>query len=84
VDDSFEALKPYVCGNSLCLFQYMNMGLGPNIDQEIVSQPNVVDLLISFCYSGLIRPSNLTGSGLQEYPTGLNIQVPKIAMAPRQ
>lgn len=75
VDDNFEALKPYVCGNSLCLFQYMSMGLGPSIDQEIMTQPNVVDLLISFCYSGL------TGPGLREYPTGLNLQVPKIAKA---
>lgn len=75
VDDNFEALKPYVCGKSLCLFQYMSMGLGPSIDQEIMTQPNVVDLLISFCYSSLIEP------GLREYPTGLSLQVPKIAMS---
>lgn len=107
VDDNFEALKPYVCSNSLCLFQYMGMGLGPSIDQEIMTQPNVVDLLISFCYSGLttaysgvtgpggstghrawtgsrvvtIPGPSSTGPGLQEYPTGLSIQVPKMAIA---
>lgn len=70
---NFEALKPYVCGNPLCLFQYMNVGLGPSIDHEIINQEHVVDLLISFCYASLY------GSGtpqLREFPAGLNLQVP--------
>ncbi|TGJ80826.1 hypothetical protein E0Z10_g7935 [Xylaria hypoxylon] len=53
---NFEALKPYVCGNPLCLFQYMSLGLGPSIDYEIVNQEYVVDLLISFCYASLELP----------------------------
>ncbi|KAK5632504.1 hypothetical protein RRF57_008218 [Xylaria bambusicola] len=70
---NFEALKPYVCGNPLCLFQYMNVGLGPSIDHEIINQEYVVDLLISFCYASLY------GSGkpqIREFPAGLNLQVP--------
>ncbi|KAK8009215.1 hypothetical protein PG991_011766 [Apiospora marii] len=80
VEGNFEALKPYVCGNSLCLFQYMSMGLGPSVNQEIRNQPNVVDLLISFCYAGLqVNASNMhQNRGVREFPTGLNLQVPKI------
>jgi len=50
IEDNFEALKPYVCSKPLCLYQYMSLGFGPRIEREIVSQPQVVDLLISFCY----------------------------------
>ncbi|KAI0536306.1 hypothetical protein GGR58DRAFT_514705 [Xylaria digitata] len=74
---NFEALKPYVCGNPLCLFQYMSLGLGPSIDHEIVNQEYVVDLLISFCYASLDH-NHATGQGpkLREFPLGLNLQVP--------
>ncbi|KAI0137213.1 polymerase [Xylariales sp. AK1849] len=79
VEGDFEALKPYVCGDSLCLFQYMTMGFGPSIDQEIMNQPNVVDLLVSFCYAGLRSASTAAlGSGIRDFPSGLNLQVPKI------
>jgi ubiquitin-conjugating enzyme E2 Q len=46
----FEALKPYVCDKPLCLYQYMSLGFGPSIEHEILTQPFVVDLLVSFCY----------------------------------
>jgi ubiquitin-conjugating enzyme E2 Q len=46
----FEALKPYVCSKPLCLYQYMSLGFGPSVEHEILTQPYVVDLLISFCY----------------------------------
>ncbi|KAK6084201.1 polymerase [Seiridium cupressi] len=78
VDGNFEALKPYVCDDSLCLFQYMNLGFGPSIDLEVLNQPNVVDLLVSFCYAGLQKTANEIHGGLREYPTGLNLQVPRI------
>lgn len=74
-DESFEALKPYVCGNPLCLYQYMSLGLGPSIDQEIIKQEYVVDLLISFCYASLQRTIG-QGVSLREFPSGLNLQVP--------
>ncbi|KAK8106872.1 Ubiquitin-conjugating enzyme E2 [Apiospora kogelbergensis] len=80
VEGNFEALKPYVCGDPLCLFQYMSMGLGPSVNQEIRNQPNVVDLLISFCYAGLQVNTNANAKrfGVRDFPTGLNLQVPKI------
>ncbi|KAK8039910.1 hypothetical protein PG993_008321 [Apiospora rasikravindrae] len=81
VEGNFETLKPYVCGNSLCLFQYMSMGLGPSVNQEIRNQPNVVDLLISFCYAGLqanMSANFAPGRGVRDFPTGLSLQVPKI------
>ncbi|KAH8677307.1 hypothetical protein BX600DRAFT_122349 [Xylariales sp. PMI_506] len=80
VEGNFQALKPYICGNSLCLFQYMALGLGPSIDQEIITQPNVVDLLISFCYAGAaaVHLGSGKGVGLRAFPTGLHLLVPNI------
>lgn len=51
VSDEFEALKPYVCENPLCLYQYMSLGFGPSIEHEVLTQPYVVDLLVSLCYA---------------------------------
>lgn len=70
IKGQFEALKPYVCSKPLCLYQYMALGYGPNIEHEIVTQPYVVDLLISFCYS------SAENSSLREYPSGLSLSVP--------
>ncbi|KAJ5555559.1 Ubiquitin-conjugating enzyme E2 [Penicillium sp. DV-2018c] len=68
--DTFEALKPYVCSNELCLYQYMALGMGPNIEYEINSQPSVVDLLISLAYA------RASSGLLQDFPTGLRLRVP--------
>lgn len=84
LDCEFESLKPYVCNNPLCLFQYMAMGFGPNIELEILSHPVVVDLLVSFCYSAVAfsrppRQFGLNGStehSIREYPVGLQFKVP--------
>lgn len=51
IQGDFEALKPYVCDKPLCLYQYMSLGFGPSVEHEILTQPYVVDLLVSFCYS---------------------------------
>ncbi|OTA90799.1 hypothetical protein M434DRAFT_397672 [Hypoxylon sp. CO27-5] len=56
----------------------MSLGLGPSIDYEIVNQPNVVDLLVSFCYASLYTRASSTDGGIREFPTGLGLQVPKI------
>ncbi|KAI0131048.1 hypothetical protein F4814DRAFT_437671 [Daldinia grandis] len=78
MEGNFEALRPYICSDPLCLHQYMNIGFGPDIYHEILTQSNVVDLLISFCYAGLFS-SFMTGScSMRDFPTGLNLQVPKI------
>ncbi|RYO93187.1 hypothetical protein DL766_003333 [Monosporascus sp. MC13-8B] len=77
VEGNFEALKPYVCGHSLCLFQYMSLGFGPSINYEIINQPHVVDLLISFCYASLM-PGTRGKPRIREYPTGLSLNAPNI------
>lgn len=72
-EGDFDALKPYVCSEPLCLYQYMNLGLGPSIESEIINQPKVVDLLVSLCFVSLSGPVRM-----RDFPTGLNLQVPKI------
>ncbi|KAI8282175.1 hypothetical protein K4K60_003701 [Colletotrichum sp. SAR11_57] len=64
------AIKPYVCDEPLCLFQYMALGLGPSIEHDIISRPSVVDLLVSFCAYGL------HANRIREFPKGLGIYVP--------
>jgi ubiquitin-conjugating enzyme E2 Q len=68
--DDLQAIKPYVCDNPLCLYQYMSLGFGPSIEHEILSQPKVVDLLISFCYA------SARNNRLKDFPTGLSLAVP--------
>lgn len=68
--DDLQAIKPYVCDNPLCLYQYMSLGFGPSIEHEVLSQPKVVDLLISFCYSSARL------SRLKDFPSGLSLTVP--------
>jgi ubiquitin-conjugating enzyme E2 Q len=70
IDMDFEALKPYVCSKPLCLFQYMALGFGPSIEWEILSQPYVVDLLVSFCYA------SAQGHRLKDFPIGIDLKVP--------
>lgn len=72
LEEAYEALKPYVCSKPLCLYQYMSLGLGPEIEWEIKTQPYVVDLLISFCYVAACQAS------LKILPVGLNIMVPLV------
>jgi ubiquitin-conjugating enzyme E2 Q len=68
--DSFEAIKPYVCSNGLCLYQYMALGMGPSLEYEICSQPLAVELLISLAYA------RATSWLLEDFPTGLGLRVP--------
>lgn len=70
VEADFEALKPYVCSKPLCLYQYMSLGFGPSIEHEIMSQPHVVDLLVSFCYSSAFNRR------LSSLPVGMSLDVP--------
>ncbi|ETN41448.1 uncharacterized protein HMPREF1541_03384 [Cyphellophora europaea CBS 101466] len=72
VEDTFEALKPYVCSRPLCLYQYMALGFGPSIEWEVLSQPYVVDLLVSFCYSAAKQ------GRLKEFPVGIDLKVPML------
>ncbi|KAB8238698.1 putative ubiquitin conjugating enzyme [Aspergillus alliaceus] len=70
VEAGFEALMPYVCSKSLCLYQYMKLGMGPSLEWKIVSQPYVIDMLVSFTYS------RAAYNRLQDFPTGLGMVVP--------
>lgn len=76
VEEDFEALKPYVCSNPLCLYQYIRLGFGPSIEHEIISQPHVVDLLISFCYS------SAAAGRLRSFPAGMTLLVPSLSLIP--
>ena len=78
VEADFEALKPYVCSKPLCLYQYMSLGFGPSIEHEIITQPHVVDLLISFCYS------SAQARRLRYVPTGMALMVPAPALMPER
>lgn len=77
----FEALRPFVCSDPLCLFQYMTMGFGPSIEHEILTQPYVVDLLVNLCYSSVVSPQN-NGSTypIREFPVGLRLKVPHVSI----
>ncbi|KAL7788457.1 hypothetical protein V8C43DRAFT_112295 [Trichoderma afarasin] len=74
LEDEFEALKPYVCHETLCIYQFTTLGLGASIEHEIVSNPYVVDILISFFAAALGSPRSLrnfpVGLGLKSVPTG--------------
>ena len=72
MNTELEAIKPYVCDSDLCLYQYMTLGFGPSIEHEIIAQPYVVDLLVSFCYSSALSKR------LKEFPDGLSLTVPAI------
>ncbi|KAI6837602.1 hypothetical protein KC340_g4255 [Hortaea werneckii] len=72
LESEVEAIKPYVCDQPLCLYQYMTLGFGPSIEHEILSQPYVVDLLISFCYVSTATRK------LKDFPDGLALMVPPI------
>ncbi|KAF5972183.1 hypothetical protein FBULB1_8854 [Fusarium bulbicola] len=69
----FEAVKPFVCENELCLYQYLSLGFGQSIEHEIINNPYVVDLLVSFFYAAVIR------SRLREFPRGLGLKCPSSA-----
>ncbi|KAI1815687.1 hypothetical protein GGS20DRAFT_584256 [Poronia punctata] len=77
VPGNLESLKPYVCSKPLCLFQYMNLGLGPSIEREVMDRELVVDLLVSFCWASL-QPWKKETANLRNFPEGINLQVPNI------
>lgn len=86
----FEALKPFVCSDPLCLFQYLTMGFGPSVEHEILTQPYVVDLLVSLCYNSIQDAQSIRGPRfihnpsltqgqqyrIREFPCGLQLKVP--------
>ncbi|KAF2860405.1 hypothetical protein K470DRAFT_258002 [Piedraia hortae CBS 480.64] len=72
INPDHESIKPYVCDQAICLYQYVALDLGSNIEHEIMTQPNVVDLLISVCYA------SAKGFTLQLFPDQMGILVPSV------
>ncbi|KAM0345359.1 hypothetical protein ACHAPU_006520 [Fusarium lateritium] len=75
LDEGFEAVKPFVCDNSLCLYQYLSLGFCQSIEHEIINNPYVVDLLVSFFYSAVVN------NRLREFPQGLGLKCASSAFA---
>ncbi|UKZ46771.1 hypothetical protein TrVGV298_000981 [Trichoderma virens] len=69
LEDEFEALKPYICYGPLCAYQFTTLGLGASIEHEIVSNPYVVDILVSFFAAALGSPKSL-----RNFPVGLGMK----------
>ncbi|KAF8881664.1 hypothetical protein CPB84DRAFT_1817227 [Gymnopilus junonius] len=67
----YEALKPYVCDNKLCSYQYYLLNRGPSLEYEIVHNSQTVDLLVSLAYV-----SASEGSMEDPLPIGLALRVP--------
>ncbi|TFK19866.1 hypothetical protein FA15DRAFT_626277 [Coprinopsis marcescibilis] len=70
LNTDFEALKPYVCENKLCSYQYYLMGRGPSLEYEIVHNPQTVDLLVSVAYVAAAE-----GNLDDPLPIGLDMRV---------
>ncbi|KAJ6441786.1 ubiquitin-conjugating enzyme E2 Q2 [Purpureocillium lavendulum] len=71
-EDEISSLKPYVCEKPLCLYQYMSLGFGPSIEHEIINNPLVVDLLVSFLFAAI------TYNKIREFPSALAVKVPNL------
>ncbi|KAF3938407.1 hypothetical protein ABW19_dt0200675 [Dactylella cylindrospora] len=70
VTSDVEALEPYVCSTPSCLSKYLSSDFGPGIERDLVEQPYVVDLLVSFCYSAAKHFK------LKDFPDALGLKVP--------
>lgn len=46
-----------VCQNSLCMFQYEKLHLGPSLEHEIKTNAPAVDLLIQLAYGAAVERS---------------------------
>ena len=69
----YQTLKPFVCSDTLCSYQYFSLGLGPNLEHEIKCNPHVVDILISLFYAAVSTQT------LREYPPGLALAAPLVS-----
>ncbi|KAK4053896.1 hypothetical protein OIO90_003733 [Microbotryomycetes sp. JL221] len=70
VESHVVALKAFVCSSSLCLFQYMSLGLGPSLEHEIITNATSVDLLLQLTY---IAAKDRSLCGPHE-PLGLSLE----------
>ena len=70
MEKGYQSMRPYVCGRDLCLDHYFSLGLGPGIEHEIINNPYVVDLLISFFHAAV------QSGKLRWFPKGLRLKAP--------
>jgi len=55
---SYIGLKPTVCEKNLCIFSHEQYGLGVDIESAIKQEPEIVDLMITMCYSASEAPTS--------------------------
>ena len=73
---SHRSLKPTVCSRDLCLYQHISLGMGRSVEYEILCQPNVVDLLINFCYAALEASIGGVTCPIRSYPSNSPLRIP--------
>eukprot|EP01060_Flectonema_neradi_P030137 TRINITY_DN4309_c0_g2_i1.p1 TRINITY_DN4309_c0_g2~~TRINITY_DN4309_c0_g2_i1.p1 ORF type:complete len:576 (+),score=102.16 TRINITY_DN4309_c0_g2_i1:49-1776(+) len=55
-----KLLKPVACDSPLCNYQMANLGLGVNLENEILRNPTVVDFLISTTFAAAAANNKYT------------------------
>lgn len=76
IQTDFVAIKPYVCDKGLCAYQFYALSFGTSIEYDLIHNPAVVDLLVSFaCVSAL------EGQLCEELPVGIGLRVPRPSRA---
>ncbi|KAJ3035156.1 hypothetical protein HDV00_004278 [Rhizophlyctis rosea] len=69
--EDLEAIRPFVCESPLCTYQYLQIGLGPSIELELLHNRTVVDMLISFAYIGAANYGGVASTTNQRYYGGV-------------
>ncbi|KAL4066326.1 hypothetical protein V8B97DRAFT_2025481 [Scleroderma yunnanense] len=71
--DEYEALKPYVCGSRLCIFQYYSLNFGSSLRYyEICTNSETIYLLVSLAYTAAAE-----GALGEPFPRGMGLRVPR-------
>lgn len=73
LDTKIDLYKPYICNKKICSYQYIQLGLGPSIELEILNNKNIVDLLISLFYQYINNTKILNNINNIDYLLPLNI-----------
>lgn len=46
-------IRPVVCGRNICIMGYEDLGVGIDLQREVIANPLIIDLFISLLYFGL-------------------------------
>jgi ubiquitin-conjugating enzyme E2 Q len=71
LDNKLEVLKPTVCDEKLCNYQYYCLNQGPSLEYQICHNTATVDLLLSLTYTAAAE-----GTLTDPLPVGMNLRVP--------